>query len=547
MSEKEKTEPKEENKIASRKEKITDKVKLWFKNPYNSALFAILLIAFAIRLFYFFMVKMQPIWPDEAEYMVQAKRWAFGADWYWKWSVRKPVLLSFLSSLLFRVGFNEMSIRFLMLLTSVIAVYLTYVVATDFWDKKVGLIAAFLISTWWVHLFFTLRLLTWLPSATLLLASLHFFYRGYIKKQGSRFMWLFGIFFSLGFLMRVSAGIMIVPFFIYVLLDEKFKFVINKNLWTALFFMFLVISPFLIWLFINYPQDPIGQFLGVKYGRFSVGQEHGSMGFKGIPAYFKDIPNILISPFSIFSLLFLFGLIYVLADLLLGFDLIFKKEYPRLRFYILAITWILLPLVVFGFSRSYVEQRDAIVFSVFMFSIIGLGITKLYELIKKYNRVIAFILVISLLMLGTYSQLTYGYNLIRLKKDSYLPVRDASLWISQQANKQDDTIISKALPQVTYYSELSAKDIPEKEEDMLKTILENNAKYFINSNFEPYWLIPEWSFTWGQRNPEFAKPVWAWFDNPEQPRQFVVVYELNRTAIKDYLYKPSFNKSNMTA
>jgi len=519
---------KEENKVAYRKNHIINRAKLWFRNPYNLALFSILLLAFTIRLFYFFMLKQQPLWMDEAEYMAQAKIWAFGYDWYWKFSPRKPVLMSFIFSLLYRIGFSESGFRILMLLTSVIAVYLTYLVSSDFFNKKIGLITSFLMSVWWVHLFFTFRFLTWLPAATLLLASLHFFYKGYIRKDGSKYIWLFGIFFALAFLMRVTAGIMILPIAVYIFLEEKWHFLLNKDLWISLFLMFIVVSPFFIWLYKAYPQDPLGQFLGIKYGRFSVGKAHGSMGLRGIPAYFRDFPNLLKTTFFLF---FIFGLVFILTDIVLGFDLIFKKEYKYIRFNILAIVWILLPIVAYGFSRSYVEQRDAMSFSVFMFSITSIGILKLYSLIKKYSKIISITTIVLLLALGTYSQLAYGYNLIKSKKDSYKPVKDACVWIKQQNNEINDTIISKALPQVSYYSELSSIDIPEKEEDMIKMIKENNVKYFIDSTFEPYWLIPQWSYTWGQRHPELAKPVWAWLDNPEQPRQFVIVYEINRTAI----------------
>lgn len=518
------------DKSAERKEAIKRRIIAWFKNPYNLALFAILVFAFAVRFFYFRFVGMQPLWMDEAEYMVQAKKWAFGFNWYWQWPVRKPVLMSFLFSMFYKIGFNELSLRFLMLVFSIFGVYLTYKVATDFFNKKTGLIAAFLSSAWWVDIFFSLRFLTEIPSAVFLLASLHFFYLGYIKKQGAKFMWLFSIFFALGFLTRVATGVMIVPFVIYILLEEKWRFILNKNLWISLLFMLLVITPFFIWLFINYPQDPLGHFIGWKYGRFLVA-EHGSMGFKGIPAYIKDIPNVLQTTFFI---LFIFGLILILIDIFLGFDLIFKKDYLNIRFYLFALLWILFPLLQYGFSRGYVEQRDAITYSVFMFSFIGIAITKIYDFVKKYNKVFAVIVFTGLLVLGIYPQLNYGYELIKYKKDSYAPLRDAGLWIKQQANSPDDTIISVALPQVSYYSELSASGIPEKEEDMIKVLLDNNAKYFVDSTFEPYWLVPQWSLMWGQQHPEFATAKWWWLDNPEKPSAFVIVYEINRAALQQY-------------
>lgn len=541
---KEKEEQKDkEGKLESRKLKILEKIKIWFKNPYNRALFGILLLALGIRLFYFFMVKQQPLWFDEAEYMAQAKRWAFGYDWYWKASIRKPILMTFLFSLLYKIGFKEIGFRILMLLTSFAAVYLTYLVAKDFFDKKIGLIAAFLMSTWWVHLFFTIRLLTELPTSTLLLAAVHFFYKGYVKKEGLKNIVWFGVFFAIAFLMRVTLGIMIIPIFLYILMEEKWHFLKNKNLWIAALMVLIIVSPFFIWLF-NVSPDNIGttlyNFLGIKQRFTFTSMGEGAMGAQGIPLYFQDLPNILKTPLF---LIFLVGSIILIADLVLGFDLIFKKEYKELRIKLFVLLWVLLPIIAFALTRAYVEQRDAMVFSVFLFSAVGVGAMKLYDLIKKYNKIFAAMLVIGLLILGSYPQLTYGYELIKLKKDSYAPIKEAGLWLKEYDSNHSDYVATKSIPQINYYSEINGYDIlGNTEEEFMKIMSEKNVRFFSPSTFEPYYLAPEWSYTWGQRHPEIAKPVWWWFDNPEQPRQFVIIYELDWSA-----YRASLNNTNASA
>jgi len=65
-----------EQKIEKSDEKLEQrktKIKSWLKNPYNLALVGLLIIAFAVRLYYFSITKDQAVWWDEAEYLLKAK------------------------------------------------------------------------------------------------------------------------------------------------------------------------------------------------------------------------------------------------------------------------------------------------------------------------------------------------------------------------------------------------------------------------------------------------------------------------------------------
>ncbi|HLF54036.1 MAG TPA: hypothetical protein VI544_02545, partial [Candidatus Nanoarchaeia archaeon] len=96
----------EENKMEERKERV----KKWLKNPYNLALIGVLVFAFAIRLYYFFVTRGQPLWWDEAEYMSTAKHWAFGVPY--DLNPQRPPLFQFLAALSFIVGLGENFIKF---------------------------------------------------------------------------------------------------------------------------------------------------------------------------------------------------------------------------------------------------------------------------------------------------------------------------------------------------------------------------------------------------------------------------------------------------
>ena len=523
----EETKDKKERKLEDRKSELSDKIIKWLRNPYNSILFAILLFAVAIRLFYFFQFSEQPIWWDEAEYMLKAKSIAlnFPASWHDYWSPRKPILLAWIFVPFFKIGLSEAVMRFVLVLLSIAGVYATYLVSKEFFDKKVALIATALMSFFWVHLFFSIRFLVEMPATPFFLLSLYFFSKGYIKKEGSKYIWLFGVFFALGFLIRVSYGIFLLPFLIYLLLEDKLKIILNKDLWIAAFLGFLVVLPFFIWLFQAFPQDPIGKFIGAKYGRFSFGVEHGSMGWPGVPLYFADLAYVMKIPFLV---LMIIGFIIVFADLFLGLDLIFKKEYKQLRVKILILTWILFALVVFGLTRSYVEQRDNLPIAVFFFSFVGVALTKLQEFIRKYNKIIAIIAVLALIILGAIPQIKDGYDLTKYKSTSYLPVKEAALWIKDNSNK-DDSVYTMSTVQNMYYSERRTFSFSGmNKSEFITLILRDKPRYLVNSIFEPYWLNPTFDVNqWLSTHQDFVRPVNAWFADAEKQQPVLVIYEFN--------------------
>jgi 4-amino-4-deoxy-L-arabinose transferase-like glycosyltransferase len=485
----------------------------------------ILLLALGIRIFYFWITKNQTLWWDEAEYMLKSKMMAYQASWHDYWSPRKPILLAWLFVPFFKLNISEVVMRFVLALLSFLGVYSTYLVAKEFFDRKIGLIASFLMSVFWVHLFFTGRFLVEMPATPFFLLSLYFFSKGYIKNEGSKYTWLSGIFFALGFLMRVSYGIFILPFFAYLLLEDKLKFVLKKDLWIAALLAFIVVLPFFAWLFNVFPTDPLGQFIGAKYGRFSFGQEHGAMGWAGVPQYFGDLVNIMKLPLFI---LMLAGFLILFIDLFLGFDLILKKEYKPLRIKIFILSWLIIALVVFGLTRSYVEQRDTLPIAVFFFSLVGVALVKLQEYIAKYNKILGFIAVIILLIIGAIPQLTYGYSLTQSKLPSYAPVKEAALWIKQNS-KPSDLVYSMSSVQNLYYSERNTYSFSgQTREEFDKAIKKDKPKYIVLSIFEPYWLNQKFDFNdWLKDNPDFIRPVNAWFEDAERQKAVLIIYETN--------------------
>lgn len=513
------------SRLESRKEAISNKISNWFKNPLNKVLFFILLFAIGIRLFYFIQFNQQPLWFDEAEYMIKSQRVAFHHDtWRDYWSPRKPILLAWIFIPFFQMGFTEPAMKFILLLFSVLAVFATYLVSKEFFNKKIALIATALTSVFWVHLFLTPRFLVELPATPFYLLSLYYFYKGYIKKENPKYLWLFGVFFAIGFLMRVSYGIYIIPIIVFLLFEDKWKFILNKDLWIAGFLVLLVISPYAIWLMHAFPQDTLGMFIGIKTGRFAV-VPGGPRGFAGLFTYFQDLPNVLKLPFFV---LFILGVLLFFADLFLGLDLIFKKESKNLRIKILILLWIIIPMIAFGMSRPYTEQRDTSPQAVFFFSIIGIALFSIYGYLSKYNKQIAALVVGGLLIVGAIPQITYGYDMTNLKASSYLPVKEAALWMKQNS-KPTDIIFTMDSVATMYYAERDTYSTSSlMQEELEGMALFKKPKYLVLSSFEPANLQPKIDFApWLSNHSDIIRPVNAWFADKEQQQPILIIYEFN--------------------
>src|SRR3989338_10726863 len=109
-------------------QKRKDKIKNWLKNPSNLALVVILVFAFVIRLYYFYLTMNQPLWWDEAEYMSAAKGYAGIVD-YSLSGIRLPGF-SLLMSLFYILNItSEPIIRFFALfIPALFLIFLTYLI-----------------------------------------------------------------------------------------------------------------------------------------------------------------------------------------------------------------------------------------------------------------------------------------------------------------------------------------------------------------------------------------------------------------------------------
>ena len=144
-----------------------------------------------------------------------------------------------------------------------------------------------------------------------------------------------------------------------------------------------------------------------------------------------------------------------------------------------------------------------------------------YEFIKKKNKLVAVFFLIFLLVVIAYSQMSHADSLIKNKKDSYLQVKQAGLWLKQNS-KPLDIIISNSWPQITYYSERKVLTIPSGKENLTSLISSDpNIKFYLVSAFEGH---QEWMYSFPQEN-NFTISQ-AYFADSAKTKPLLIIYQI---------------------
>ena len=501
----------ESKEVENKKSIIKRGFSLWIEDNYNKAFILFLILAFIIRIWIFTKTLNQPLWWDEADYLVSAKKWA-GLSLNNIWYYRRGFLWPLFCTLFFKLGLGETGIRFSMVLFSTGIIGISYFIIKELFSKKLALYTIIGLVFSWIFIFFTGRLLTDIPATFFILLSLLFFCKGYINNKGGGDLYLFSIFYALAVLTRMQFLMFAPIFFIYILTKEKFSFIKNKRLWIALGIFFLILSP-QIYLYSSHYGNPVKDILS-HYLRINTGNTvvtEGTFSFVKIFAYFLNLNYML--TFPIF-LLFLLGSFFFIIDLFLGIDKIFHNE--NLRKYLFIFLWIIIPFLVLGYITEYVEQRYISSTLLFVFFIISLSLIKIEDFIKininldrkKINLIILLFFVLLLAfptisVLKYKSNLFFGAELTDSKKTSYLEVMQAGLWLKGNSTGSDG-IIGESLPQLMYYSERQTynwdHDLCERDSSLCKykegeagfdeLVKDKNPAFFVLSMFEYFQLSP---------------------------------------------------------
>jgi len=414
-----------------------------FAKYYKYYLVGILVLAFIIRLYMFVKFHAAGVWWDEADYLALSRNFALGtpeqAPPYRAWGI------AILYTPLYWLGLGEYTFKFLEIIFSVLGVYLTYLIGKEFFGKRVGLIAAFGMSTYWVHLFWTAKISMGVIGMLCSCGAALFFYRGYIKNEGKKYLIYAGALIGYGIILYESVGF-IIPFMIlFLLVTEKWRFVLNKKFWIFILAMFLAALPFLIVNQVMYgsPYARLDMFFNFKeigssaagvgggvLGSLGLEENAGQIIWQSISIYFVNLPMMIQWGFLILVIIGLYGFL----NMFLGFDLVWKNKSSKLKKDFYVLLWPISFLVIVGYLVSsghgfYFEPRFAFPAMPMIFAIAGSGALILYNSLKKYNRILGIAVVLGLLVWGGYSGVKYGIDLSEAKYDAFYYEREAGEWL----------------------------------------------------------------------------------------------------------------------
>jgi len=500
-------------------EKRKEKIKNFFNEHF--LIIALMAIVTIVYLYYFFKLGNQPTWWDEGDYLGIAKVWALNMpkpEWWEHFTGMRPLFIPLVWSVLMRWGMGELGIRFFTeLLPAIGTIFLTYYLGKELFNKKIGLIAASLISFNWVFMFYTFRLLTDLPSVFFGVLALTLFWSLYEKRKNKWGLFLAVIAGVLSFMCRYPSALILISIAIYLFATRKFSLLKDKNIWIAGILCLLLLSPLFYYYFST--EGNIFPALSFYHGNTSTSSANYDVGWYTVteilPTFLTLIPLIL----------FLIGLI-ISMQFLLYFDLILKKKQEQgMNYLFLFIISIIFPLyLVFGIRVA--DARYYTTYSPQMFVCIALGLNFLVEKLKPFlpdKKYLNLILIFSCIFL-MYSQLGDANNFITNKFGSYGEVQQAGLWLKDNTPK-DSKIITASIVQNEYYSERDSYDFyttsGHNETEFNEFVNRLKPDYIIIHVFEPA-FTPGWAYDYPQRYN--LTPVVA-FGPQDQPR--AIIYKFN--------------------
>ncbi len=451
-----------------------EKKKSFFEDTNKIFLAVVILFSLGVHWYFFSSVSSQPLWWDEAEYLSMAKHWAF--DIPYDLNPQRPPLFPFLASILLSFGASEFVIKFLLtLLPSILIPVLTYFLIKEIYGMKTAFFAAIITIVSWIHLFYAMRAMTDAIGLLFGLCALYCFWVGYVQKKSRILVWLIGLFVGLSVLIRLTGVIYGGFMLVFLLLTDRFKFIKSKDLWISLAIGLLTLTPLFVYSFVTFDN--------------ALAFRSGYGGVPNQPLGWNLILEVYNYTLPIFFGLFVVGLICALLNLTKVREIVFKNE----RKYDGDLAMVLLILFVLGFFIYLLRAAEArwmIAMSIGIFAIAGKGLTIIYEITKKYHKFFAILLVLGLLYGGITYQIQHASEIINVKKDSYIQVKDASLWIKENSQK-GDVVLSVSLPQTFHYSERETYTFSRLNiSNFQELVREKKPKYMLISIYEPH--HPEW-------------------------------------------------------
>jgi hypothetical protein len=174
----------------------------------------------------------ESIYPDENLYISLGKSIVDGGDYDWYFPDARIIIPSLIALFLF-IGFDIPTIQFLIpLIFMNLTIIATYFLAKTMYGEKEAIIATLFLFTFPFFWQLGLSVLTDIPLTALSTLFILFFYLGVEKDK--KYLLISAIFLSLAILTNISAILLIVPAFLYLLIANR-SLILTKEFVVSIF------------------------------------------------------------------------------------------------------------------------------------------------------------------------------------------------------------------------------------------------------------------------------------------------------------------------
>lgn len=395
-------------------------------------------------------------WWDEAVYLGLAKNVVTGVGYLINNSEEsfRPPLFPYILSALYP---NDNLTRFVSPIFGIISVFALYLFTKELYGKKTALVASFFLATSELYFFYGQKILTETIFATFFVLTIISIFFVFEKKK-IIFLIPAGIFFTLSFLTRYTAVILIPAFVIYFVFkflqkeDRKYfsRIILSKEFLFAIFISLFLLLP---WFYNNYANHgdlvwPIKDQLRQSGPEFYSG-----------PWYFYISNSLQLFGISaLFAIPFLFSV---------------RKKDSLILIFALAI------LFFFSFGLERKEFRYLISFAPIFYTVFAVGAVRLAEK-YKVNKIFVYTLV----AIMTISSLVSGPNLVVTDSSNGTQIIEAAKYVKE--NSDDNYfVIAENYPVVNYVSGRKVFAFPETFEEFTRLVSSENISFVVVDNFEP--------------------------------------------------------------
>ncbi len=431
-------------------------------------------VSLAIRLFYLRLTQAQPVWWDEAEYLIKARNIALGTP-ETGFSLHRPLFLSVAMSGLYALGLGERAIRVALLVPSVASVYLTYRVGERLVGAAAGFVGAWLFGMYYVSLFYSMRILTEIPHVALCLWGTHLFLSQRRPAViGSLPVLVLAVF------TRFPAALMLVALAVYCAVSEGTAALRRREYWISAALGVLVAVPFGVQSYVAHGH-PLFAWTVVGYTMPGMDLTTRLQGFAEGFQMLQASLGWLLTALLTGGMLLLLGRVIWARGRGTGTDGAPKGG-------VLVLLWMTLPFLYFCLFVRPVLDRYLVLALPPAFLALGYGTMRVAALARRIHPLAAVAVMLAVLVLGTLRFVPLADRNIRARMTSYAGLQDAGLWIKARSGPED-ILLSRSVAQLTYYTERRGQTIPEDRTEFDTMMATRKPRYVVISRYEPH---PQW-------------------------------------------------------